>query len=114
MFRLASFGLACAVVLYVCLAPTTALPTVSVWDKAEHAVTWAGLTAFGLLLWPCHAWRVAAFTLALGGMIELLQASMGLGRTGDLADLTADAIGVAAALAAFALLRRCGRSSGHG
>jgi VanZ family protein len=106
MLRFAAFGLACAVILYACLAPTEQLPSVSVWDKAEHALAWAALTGLGLALWPRRPWRVAAFTLGLGAAIEALQATMGLGRTGDLADLAADAVGVAAAVGLAALLGR--------
>ncbi|MFN3584488.1 hypothetical protein [Phenylobacterium sp.] len=113
MIRFAVFGLACAAVLHVCLAPTQALPTVDVWDKAEHAVTWAALTLLGLLFWPSRPWRVAGFTLALGAAVEILQATMGLGRKGDAADLLADAAGVAAAAAAMGLFRRRRRGLGE-
>lgn len=109
MASFAAYGLACAVVLYVCLAPTEALPAVSLWDKAEHALTWAALTGFGLALWPHRRWRVAAFALAFGAAIEIAQASMDLGRTGDLRDLAADTVGVAAALLLAGLLRGRGR-----
>jgi VanZ family protein len=106
MLRFVAYGVPCAVILYVCLAPTEALPTVSVWDKAEHAGTWAVLTALGFLLWPRRPLRVAAFALAFGVAIEILQGTMGLGRSADGLDLLADAVGVVAALAAFALFRR--------
>jgi hypothetical protein len=110
MIRFAVFGLACAAVLYVCLAPTQALPGVSLWDKAEHALTWAALTGLGIGLWPSRPWRLAGVTLALGAAIEALQATMGLGRTGDWRDLLADGVGVAAALLVFRLFRK-GRGS---
>lgn len=113
MIRLAAFGLACAAVLYVCLAPAQALPSVSVWDKAEHALTWAALTGLGIALWPSRPWRLAGVTLALGGAIEVLQATMGLGRTGDWRDLLADGLGVAAALFASRLFRRGRRRIGE-
>lgn len=106
MLRFAAFGLACVAVLYVCLAPTGSLPSVSVWDKAEHALTWGALTGFGFVLWPRRPWRVAAFTLLFGAATEALQATMGFGRRGDLADFVADAVGTGAALGAWALFRR--------
>jgi len=112
MLRFAAFGLACAVILYVCLAPTDQLPSVSVWDKAEHALTWAALTGLGLALWPRRPWRVVVFAVALGGLIEVLQSTMGLGRTGDLADLAADAAGVAVAAGLAVLLGRRRRGVG--
>jgi len=104
--RPVAYGLAWAAVLYACLAPTEALPGVSLWDKAQHALTWAALTGFGLALWPRRPWRVAAAAAALGLAVEVLQATMDLGRTGEAADLAADVLGVAAALAVFALFRR--------
>ncbi|MGA0605870.1 VanZ family protein [Phenylobacterium sp. VNQ135] len=109
MLRVLAYALACAAVLYVCLAPTEALPTVSVWDKAEHALTWAALTGLGLLFWPRRPLRVAAFAFAFGAAIEALQGTMGLGRSADTVDLLADGLGVAAALGVFALLRRSRR-----
>jgi len=112
MIRFAVFGLACAIILYVCLAPAQALPAVSVWDKAQHALTWAALAGLGIGLWPSRRWRVAAFAVAFGAAVEVLQATMTLGRTGDGRDLLADALGVAAALLAFRLFRGRGRGLG--
>lgn len=104
--RLAIYALAVAVVLYLSLAPTEGLPEVNLWDKAEHALAWAGLTALGLVLSTRHGWAIPLFTLALGVAVEALQASLGFGRMGDWRDLVADAVGIAAVVAAWALFRR--------
>ncbi|MCR5873840.1 hypothetical protein LRS10_06400 [Phenylobacterium sp. J426] len=109
MLRFVAYGLVCAAILYVCLAPTEALPTVNVWDKAEHAVTWGALAGLGFLFWPRRTAAVAVFALAFGAAIELLQGTMGLGRSADGFDLLADAVGVLGALGVFALLRRSRR-----
>ncbi len=106
MHRFVIFGLACGAVLYACLSPSEALPGVSLWDKAQHAIAWGALTGLGLMLWPRRALAVAATTLMLGVAVEVLQATMDLGRTGDVRDLAADAVGVAASVALAALFRR--------
>ena len=92
------YAAAAGIILYLSLAPTDAVPAFSLWDKAQHALAWAGLTGLGLLFWPGR-WRVvAAFALLLGLGVELLQATLGFGRYGDWRDLVADAVGVLAAL----------------
>ncbi|THD74254.1 MAG: VanZ family protein [Phenylobacterium sp.] len=102
--RLALYGLAVAILLYLTLAPSQALPTVNVWDKAEHAIAWAVLTATGLILFPRRPWTIVLFSLALGGLVELLQAVMPLGRDGDWKDWVADSAGVAAVFAVYRLI----------
>ena len=104
--RAGVFALASGLILYASLSPADALPAVSLWDKAQHALTWGALTLLGLAFWPGRRWAVAAYALALGAVVEGGQATMGLGRMGDLADLAADAAGIGAALGAWALFRR--------
>jgi len=107
--RLALYAGAVGVVLFLCLAPSQDVPGEGlVWDKAEHSVTWAILTFLGLALSSHRPRAIALFALALGGAIEVLQATMGFGRDGDWRDFAADAIGVAAALGLYAGLRRLG------
>jgi VanZ family protein len=96
--RIALFALATAVILYLCLAPDTALPHVPLWDKLEHTAAWGLLTGVGLALSP-RRWRaIAAFALLLGAGVEILQATMGFGRDGDWRDFVADSLGVLIAL----------------
>lgn len=104
--RLAVFGLAVAVLLWLSLAPTEALPGITFWDKAEHALAYFVLGGLGLALFPTRPGRLAAFVFALGVVIEGLQAIGGLGRQGDWRDVAANTLGLAAALAVAAAVRR--------
>jgi VanZ family protein len=107
--RGAIFAAAAAVVLYLSLAPSDGLPSVSLWDKAQHALAWGALTGLGLALAP-RRWRaVAGFTLLLGVAVEILQATMGFGRMGDWRDLVADAVGILAAIRLTQAIQRLRR-----
>lgn len=69
-----------------------------VWDKAQHALGFAGLTLLGLWAYP-RAWPLLPGWLLLhGGLIELVQAATGW-RHGEWLDLVADALGIGAASA---------------
>jgi len=59
--KAAAYGLANTVLLYLCLAPTKALPKEPFSDKIEHALAWLALTGLGLFLWPGRRARVAGF-----------------------------------------------------
>jgi VanZ family protein len=105
--RMGLYALACGVLLYLTLAPEQEVPGVGlVWDKAEHALSWAILTGAGLLLSTRRRWAIGLFAFVFGAAVEVLQANMGLGRDGNWADLAADTVGVAAAYLAWALMRR--------
>jgi len=106
MLRLVAYGAAIAILLYLCLAPVRDLPPETLWDKAEHAIAWFVLAGVGLLFWPWRPGRVAGFALVLGALVEVLQATMPLGRDGDWHDWIADSVGVAAALLAWAIIQR--------
>jgi hypothetical protein len=101
----AAYAVANAVLLYLCLAPVSMLPKETLWDKAEHSIAWMVLEAVGLMLWPSSPRRVTAYAVALGGLVEVLQAAMPLGRDGDWHDWAADCVGVAAALVVWMGLR---------
>lgn len=71
-------------------------------DKVVHAVMFGGLY---LMMWAdrarrgqswrrCRAMVMAAVAIAFGGLIELIQQWMGMGRGCELADWAADAAGV--------------------
>ena len=106
--RFGLYGLAVGVLLFLCLAPSDELPPGAerIWDKAQHATAWLVLAGLGLAFWPERPRAIAAFALVLGAVVEVLQATMGLGRNGDWHDLVADVVGVGAALAFAWLLRR--------
>jgi len=108
-YRIGLYGLACAVLLYLTLAPEHEVPGVGlIWDKAEHAISWAVLTGAGLVLSTRRRWAIGVFAFLFGALIEVLQANMGWGRDGNWGDLAADSVGIAAAYLAWALMRRAG------
>lgn len=102
-----------AVVLLLTLMPAKEMPRTPVWallsfDTAAHAgvfVVLAGLSWFSLRRqrrWP-RLVRYAGLVVLLGsilfgGLIEVLQQTMRLGRHGDWTDLLSDAIGAALAV----------------
>jgi hypothetical protein len=102
-----------ALVLVLTLTPAADMPITPVWellsfDTAAHAgvfVVLAGLSWFSLrrqTRWPLlarYAGAIALLTSILfGGLIEVLQHTMHLGRHGDWTDLLSDAIGAALAV----------------
>ena len=112
-----------ALVLVLTLTPAADMPITPVWellsfDTAAHAgvfVVLAGLSWFSLrrqTRWPLlarYAGAIALLTSILfGGLIEVLQHTMHLGRHGDWTDLLSDAIGAALAVggATFWVARR--------
>lgn len=104
--RLAGYGVAVAVLLYLTQAPVTDLPPETLWDKAEHALAWLVLTAIGLAFWPRRPARVAGFAFLFGALVEVLQSTLPFGRDGDARDLLADSVGIVVAVAVWAALRR--------
>jgi len=104
--RLALYGLAVAILLYMCLAPARDLPTVNIWDKAEHATAWLVLAGVGLILFPRRPVSVGLFALGIGVLVELLQATPLIARDADVRDVLADSVGIAAALVVGRLVRR--------
>lgn len=103
--RFGAYGFAVAVLLYLTLAPSKDLPTVNMWDKAEHSISWVVLTVIGLAFWPTRPGRIAAFAFLLGALIEVLQTLLPFGRDGDIRDLVGDSVGIAAGLVIWAVLR---------
>lgn len=104
--RLAIYAAAVAVLLYLTLAPSEDLPEVNIWDKAEHAIAWLVLAGLGLLLFPKRVATIALFSLGIGVLVEILQASPMIARDADVRDVLADSVGIAAALAVGRLVRR--------
>jgi VanZ family protein len=104
--RLSAYAIAVAILLYLCLAPQQELPKTDLSDKPEHAIAWLVLTATGLILGPRRPRAIAGFALALGGVVEVLQGLMRLGRHADWRDLVADVLGTGVAMGGYLLLRR--------
>lgn len=89
--------MALASVVALSLLPMSRLPEVasSVWDKAQHALGFAGLTALALWAWPrTAAYRPVLGLLVAGMGIEFAQTAVGW-RHGDVKDVVADALGIA-------------------
>ena len=107
--RVGLYEAAVCILLYLCLAPAPDLPSVNVWDKAEHTIAWLVLTGLGLILSPRRPRAIALFAIVLGGVVEVLQGTMGWGRDADWHDWLGDSLGVAVALLAWALVRRVTR-----
>ena len=107
--RLAVYALACLILLYLTLAPGRDVPGVGlIWDKAEHAISWAVLTGAGLLLSTKRRWAIGMFAFVFGAAIEVLQATLPFGRDGDWHDLAADTVGIGLAYLVWAIWRRLG------
>jgi VanZ family protein len=91
------------IVLFItisCLEPPRYVPDLHVSDKVEHAGAYFGMTFwFGGLLRRRRYLLLAFWMLLFGAGIEVAQGLMGLGRTADVWDFAADAVGIAIALA---------------
>lgn len=107
--RLALYALACAILLYMTLAPSRDVPGAElIWDKAAHSLAWAVLTGSGLLLSTKRRWAIGVFAFLFGAGIEVLQTVLPLGRDGEWQDLVADSTGIVLAFLIWALIRRLG------
>lgn len=93
--RIAVFVLACLVVAWASLAPTTALPSITLWDKVEHLTAYFGLAVIGAYAFPRRLSRLAAGLFFGGVGVEIAQSLMGWGRQGDPADALANTFGIA-------------------
>jgi VanZ family protein len=98
--RIAVFLAACAVIVWLSVAPTTAIPSVNMWDKLEHAGAYVGLALIGAWAFRSRSWRLALGLFALGVGVEIAQATMGWGRQGDVLDAVANSVGIGLGLLA--------------
>lgn len=103
--RIAVFGLACLVVIWTSVAPSTVLPTVTLWDKWQHLIAYGGLTLLGAFAFPSSLTRLATGLFCGGVALEILQSVMGQGRQGDPADALANSLGIALGLLATLAIR---------
>lgn len=95
------------------LVPVSSLPSITVWDKAAHAVNYGVLTfLLAYALARQRPWGAAGWVVAYGIVIEFAQALSGY-RTGDWHDALANGIGAGCAAVVLMLVQRL-RQRGSG
>lgn len=108
----AAFWVALLAITALALTPGPALPPVLLGaDKLKHIAAFAVLA--GLLRWgwpELRLWIGAAVLMAHGAFLEIVQGSPVLQREMSLADLVADAIGIALGFGAVWLVHRVRRT----
>jgi len=104
LLRIAFYG-AGALVATLSLAPGATLPATSIGDKMEHAIAYAVLGLLGATSSGRGTMRTILGLAAFGLIIEGLQ-TFSPGRSPDLLDAVADAIGAGLGGAAAIVLRR--------
>jgi len=102
-----SFWTLVLVTLWLSLIPAEQVPSAfHFWDKAQHALGFAGLAVTGLLAYPGHLRRVLVGLALFGIAIEVTQWLTGW-RQGDWQDWVADCVGlVMGGVAMLVWLRR--------
>jgi VanZ family protein len=100
-------------ILAACLIPGREVPNVHIplADKWVHFIIFAGFSFLWLSVFDKakagHGWLVFLLSVSLGYVVELLQGSgITTGRSYDLYDVLADAIGGALGVLLFFLMRR--------
>jgi VanZ family protein len=82
-----------------CLEPPRYVPNLHLWDKAEHALAFFGMSVwFGGLVRRSRYPLIAVAMLLFGGGIEIAQGAMRLGRDEDIMDFLADSVGITVAM----------------
>lgn len=103
----AQFILLLAAVTYLSLTPSQGVVSINAWDKALHFIGWAGL--YGSLqlasLFRANIFAAATLLLLYSFLIEVAQSYTG--RTFSLLDLLANGVGIAAAVLAIVIAKRC-------
>ena len=88
-----------AFIAVTCLLPARDVPDVGAFDKLIHASFYTLLAFwFASLLQRRHLLSLLLVLTAFGGLIELAQEAMHLGRHGEWADLLADVLGSVAGI----------------
>jgi len=109
-----ALGIGVATVSWGSLAPGEALPTLEMWDKSQHMLTYAGLGVFAAIGFPRTRGLifVAAGLAVLGCLLEGAQAYVP-GRLASAGDALANIIGLVAGLVATRLAGYLGERLGH-
>ena len=96
-----------AALLAALLVPQADLPQLPASDKIEHVVAFAIVSLLaGLAYRRAVALRLALVLIVGGAVVEIVQAMMPYGRTGDPKDAIADLLGVALGMSIAFLLTR--------
>jgi VanZ family protein len=83
------------VITIACLLPARELPAVGLSDKIEHLLAFGAVAFwFGSIVVRRDLHWVALAVVGFGGLIEVMQSAMGLGREADWLDVLADSLGV--------------------
>lgn len=103
---ISGFGMALA--SWLLIAPDVGPPPAFPYqDKVFHIIAFGSLTGPAVLALPKrYLWFWLAHMLALGAGIEVVQAQIGEGRSGDPFDFLADCIGIALAYLIARVIRR--------
>lgn len=84
-----------ALVIFLCLEPPDGGGASRINDKLAHFLAFFALSGwFAALVERRFYWLVALGMLSVGGLIEVAQSLMALGRSADVFDFVADAAGV--------------------
>ena len=100
---------ACFIVFTSAMAfiPIADIPNVfNIWDKVQHALAFAMLTIAGTLAYPKRVKLVCAGLMLYGMGIEVVQSNFTTTRFGEVSDLLADVVGIAAGWAIYLLVRK--------
>lgn len=108
--RRSIFWLFLAATAYSTLMPVPPVDPTQSNDKLQHAVAFGLLTLTLAISYPrLRWWQMALIAIAIGGMVEILQGVMGLGRSADWYDWGADIIGAVATAIPIAVFRHLSR-----
>ena len=106
--RLAPYllGTEILVTLVFALVPAdSVLLSVALWDKTQHIAVFALLALTASVAYPTKRRLGYASLLALGAIIEIMQAGLTMTRSGEFLDLLADGIGIVLGSFLYWLLR---------
>lgn len=93
-------------VIYLCLEPADGGGASRINDKLAHFLAFFALAGwFAAIVERRFYWLIALGMLSVGGLIEVAQGLMALGRTADLLDFVADGAGVSAGILINLLIR---------
>jgi len=91
----AAFWIACIAFGFLCLIPTTYLPSglFDWWDKLQHIFAFFCLSILGIMAYSKFIDNIVIGLFLYGGLIEIFQWLTGW-RSGDLVDWLADVFGI--------------------